>query len=85
MIKKNIESIIRKIIILEREEKYDLSIIKNLSLDIIDYIRIQKIELNNEIYKFLDDFDLRYKDDKYRIFQTEKIERLINSEDNPLR
>lgn len=67
--------------ILDEEAKYepDWSLIKVMSDDTIAHINRDNIvsSVPADIYQFLDDYDVRNKDDKYAMWQREKVLRYL--------
>lgn len=69
--------IIKRIINLEKEEIPDYIQVEKLSVNAIKYVNDESLDINNSLYQFLEDFDVRRKDDKYRIFQTNQVEIIL--------
>jgi hypothetical protein len=69
---------IRIIISLEKngiEDNYEA--IEAISLSAIKKLKDKCLDIDEEFYHFLDDFDIRRKDEAYRASQTKKVEKLL--------
>lgn len=68
---------IRKIIALEDvNHERNFRMIENLSLEALRIINEKGIEIAMSdwiLYQFLDDYDVRFKDSRYKNFQTENV------------
>lgn len=51
--------------------------IERISLAAISDIKSSGLEIEGELYRFLDDFDIRRKDPAYRDYQTSKVADLL--------
>ena len=47
--------------------------IDRISMDIIAQINLSGLYIDRVLYQFLEDFDIRRKDDRYRVFQTDRV------------
>lgn len=79
MSSEDIVSIIKCIIILESNPDENASEIESLSLGVISKLKESGESINPELYKFLDDFDIRRRDDRYREYQTDKVKGILRA------
>jgi len=79
MYSEEIISTIKKIILLESNSDSNASEIESLSLDAISKLKESGESINPELYKFLDDFDIRRSDDRYREYQTDKVRDVLRA------
>ena len=68
----------KKIVELEESELDRYEEIKDMSLDIIRQIIQSGQSVDQELYKFFDDFDIRRKDIEYREYQIGKIKSILS-------
>lgn len=69
---------IRKIIFLEREDiEKNSKEIESISLDAIEIIKNDNLDVRQDFYHFLDDFDIRRCDELYRRSQTKRVEKYL--------
>lgn len=53
--------------------------IERISLAAVQHIVRNDERVDPEVHKFLDDYDVRRKDVKYREFQTQKVKQLVDA------
>ena len=65
---------VRRILSLEESNiEGNLDEIERISLEVIATLKDGDLVIEDDIYQFLDDFDIRRKDAKYRDYQTRRI------------
>lgn len=77
----NIHEHARKVISLEKSPDPDWNEIKEMCDEIIVFINEHGLcdEVDNKIYQFFEDYDVREKDQKYGGWQRDEVERLLDS------
>jgi hypothetical protein len=70
---------ILKIIDLEKLDHVDYGKIKEISLRLISYINSNNLYIEPQLYRFIDDFDIRSTDKRYAEYQTKCVISIIDN------